>query len=130
MTSTKLAQVARVHFEHRLWKNELEAAQQETTFFMNILSELKTRTIHDTHNSLLVASFFKQFQHFERLMKRLLEEIHSIEKEIADSYSNGVFYDKEQKKDHQYLSEDFEFDYRENKSAFKKFVSEYEKQAN
>ncbi len=130
MTNTKLSQVARVHFEHRLWKNELEAAQQETEFFQNILQELKTRTIHDTPNSLKVASFCKQFQHYERLIQRLLTEIQNIEKEIAESYSVGVFYGKEQKKDHQYLTEEmkyFEFDYRENKNTFKQFISEYEK---
>jgi hypothetical protein len=57
MTTTKLSQLNHAHFEHKLWRNELELVVQEATFFLKILDEYKIKTISQTHNSLVVVEF-------------------------------------------------------------------------
>lgn len=129
MTTTKLSQLNHAHFEHKLWRNELELVSQEATFFLKILDEYKIKTISQTHNSLVVVEFVKQFRHFQRLTKRLLEELSVIEKEVAQGVKEDNVLDVEQRKDRAYLDEEmkyFESDYRETKFSFRNFIATYE----
>lgn len=129
MNTSKIYQLSHAHFEHRLWKNELETVAQEATFFLKILDEYKTKTLTNSHNSLMVAEFVNQFHHYQRLIKRLLKELSVIEAEIAQGVLNDNIFDNEQKKDHQYFSEEmkyFESDYRETKYKFRAFIASYE----
>lgn len=129
MNTSKTYQLNHAHFEHRLWKNELETVAQEATFFLKILDEYKTKTLTNSHNSLVVAEFVNQFHHYQRLTKRLLEELNVVEKELAQGVLDDNVFDGEQKKDHQYLNEEmkyFESDYREIKLKFRHFISSYE----
>lgn len=129
MTVSKIQQLSHAHFEHKLWRNELELASHESTFFLNVLNEYKVKTLRHSHNSLVVAEFVKQFHHFQRLTKRLLEELSLIEKEIAQGVLADNVLDSEQKKDHNYLKEEmkyFEYNYREEKSSFRNFIANYE----
>ena len=129
MTISTLEQLSHAHFEHKLWRNELELANQESTFFLNVLNEYKVKTLRHSHNSLIVAEFVKQFHHFQRLTKRLLEELSVIEKEVAQGVLDDNVLDSEQKKDHNYLKEEmkyFEYNYREEKSNFRNFIANYE----
>lgn len=129
MNKSKIYQLSHAHFEHRLWKNELETVAQEATFFLKILDEYKTKTLSNSHNSLMVAEFVNQFHHYQRLINRLLSELAVIEAEIAQGVLNDNVFDIEQKKDHQYFSEEmkyFESDYRETKYKFRAFIASYE----
>jgi len=129
MTTSKMYQLNHAHFEHKLWRNELELVAQEATFFLKILNEYKTKTISQSHESLVVAEFVKQFHHFQRLTKRLLEELTLIEKEVAQGVKEDNILDGEQRKDRAYLNEEmkyFESDYRETKHSFRNFIATYE----
>ena len=129
MNTSKTYQLSHAHFEHRLWKNELETVAQEATFFLKVLDEYKTRALSNSHNSLIVAEFVNQFHHYQRLIKRLLKELSVIEAEIAQGVLNDNIFDNEQKKDHQYFSEEikyFESDYRETKYKFRAFIASYD----
>ncbi|MFY7912228.1 MAG: hypothetical protein ACOVO2_21865 [Emticicia sp.] len=129
MTTSKMHQLTHAHFEHKLWRNELELVAQEATFFLKTLDEYKTKTIAQSHNSLIVAEFVKQFHHFQRLTKRLLEELSVIEKEVAQGVMSDNILDGEQRKDREYLDEEmkyFESDYRETKNRFRNFIATYE----
>jgi hypothetical protein len=129
MNISKIYQLSHAHFEHRLWRNELETVAQEATFFSKILDEYKVKTLYNSHNSLVVAEFVNQFHHYQRLTKRLLNELSVIEKELAQGVLNDNVFDGERKKDHQYLNEEmkyFESDYRETKFKFRNFIASYE----
>ena len=122
-------QLNHAHFEHKLWRNELELVAQEATFFLKTLNEYKTKTISQSHDSLIVAEFVKQFRHYQRLTKRLLEELTVVEKEIAQGVMADNILDGEQRKDRAYLNEEmkyFESDYRETKYRFRNFIATYE----
>ena len=97
MTTSKMHQLNHAHFEHKLWRNELELVAQEATFFLKTLDEYKTKTISQSHDSLIVAEFVKQFRHYQRLTKRLLEELTVVEKEIAQGVMADNFLDGEQR---------------------------------
>lgn len=129
MTTSKMHQLNHAHFEHKLWRNELELVAQEATFFLKTLDEYKTKTISQSHDSLIVAEFVKQFRHYQRLTKRLLEELTVVEKEIAQGVMADNILDGEQRKDRGYLNEEmkyFESDYRETKYRFRDFIATYE----
>jgi len=129
MTTSKMHQLNHAHFEHKLWRNELELVAQEATFFLKTLDEYKTKTISQSHDSLIVAEFVKQFRHYQRLTKRFLEELTVVEKEIAQGVMADNFLDGEQRKDRAYLNEEmkyFESDYRETKYRFRNFIATYE----
>ncbi len=129
MTTSKMHQLNHAHFEHKLWRNELELVSQEASFFLKTLDEYKTKTISQSHDSLVVAEFVKQFHHFQRLTKRLLEELSMIEKEVAQGVKEDNILDGEQRKDRAYLHEEmkyFESDYRETKYRFRNFIATYE----
>lgn len=129
MKNSKTYQLSHAHFEHRLWKNELELVAQEATFFLKVLDDYKIKTLGNSHNALLVAEFVNHFHHYQRLTKRLLSELGDVEKELAQGVLNNNILDTEQKKDHQYLSEEmkyFESDYRETKHKFRGFIASYE----
>ncbi len=129
MTTSKMHQLNHAHFEHKLWRNELELVAQEATFFLKTLNEYKTKTISQSHDSLIVAEFVKQFRHYQRLTKRLLEELTVVEKEIAQGVMADNILDGEQRKDRAYLNEEmkyFESDYRETKYRFRNFIATYE----
>jgi hypothetical protein len=129
MNTSKTYQLSHAHFEHRLWKNELETVAQEATFFLKVLEEYKTRALSNSHNSLMVAEFVNQFHHYQRLINRLLQELGVIEAEIAQGVLDDNVFNNEQKKDHQYFSEEmkyFESDYRETKYKFRTFIASYE----
>ncbi|WP_394993667.1 hypothetical protein [Emticicia sp.] len=128
MTTSKTYQLNHAHFEHKLWRNKIETVAQESTFFLKILDEYKIITLSNSKNSLLVAEFVNQFHHYQRLTKRLLLELTTIEKELAQGVLDDNIFDNEQKKDHQYLNEEmkyFEFDYRETKTKFRDFIASY-----
>ena len=129
MTTSKMHQLNHAHFEHKLWRNELELVAQEATFFLKTLDEYKTKTISQSHDSLIVAEFVKQFRHYQRLTKRLLEELTVVEKEIAQGVMADNILDGELRKDRAYLNEEmkyFESDYRETKYRFRNFIATYE----
>lgn len=129
MTTSKMHQLNHAHFEHKLWRNELELVAQEATFFLKTLDEYKTKTISQSHDSLIVAEFVKQFRHYQRLTKRLFEELTVVEKEIAQGVMADNILDGEQRKDRAYLNEEmkyFESDYRETKYRFRNFIATYE----
>jgi hypothetical protein len=129
MGKSKTYQLDHAHFEHRLWRNELDLVAQEATFFLKILEEYEKKTSNLPNNLVMIGEFANQFHHYQRLTKRLLEELTVIEKEVSQGVLDDNVLDTEQKKDHQYLKEEmkyFESDYRETKRKFRDFIASYE----
>ncbi|CAH0995492.1 hypothetical protein EMA8858_01615 [Emticicia aquatica] len=129
MATSKIQQLTHAYFEHKIWRNELELARQEASFFLKILDEYKVKTLSQPHNSLVVAEFVNQFHHFQRLVKRLLLEMQGIDKEMAQGVISDNIFDKDQKKDHLYFNDEmkyFETDYRETKYRFRRFIASFE----
>jgi hypothetical protein len=120
---TKYYQLTHVHFQNRLWRNELETIQHEVEFFLEIVDEMPT----DDSTSLNAnkQSFRGQFHHFQRLTLRLMDELQTLEKEIAEGVLNDNILDNIQNLDHEYLKEEMDYleeDYRIAKKKFKEFV--------
>ncbi|WP_435355643.1 hypothetical protein [Emticicia sp. SJ17W-69] len=129
MKTSKIYQLNHAHFEHKLWRNELESIAQESNFFLKILDEYKILTLNNSHQSLIVAEFVNQFHHYQRLINRLIQELSAIERELAQGVLNDKLFDSELKKDHQYLNEEmiyFESDYRATKVKFREFIASQE----
>ncbi|MFN3849845.1 MAG: hypothetical protein ACK4NY_10465 [Spirosomataceae bacterium] len=117
----KYSQLSHVHFEHRLWKNELEMIAQETDFFLGVVEDMPL----DATN-LEKGYFINQFHHFQRLIKRLLQELATLQKTVADGVIEENILDSEQKLDHKYMREEmdyFEQDYKAVKKKFRDFVA-------
>ncbi len=111
------------------WRSRLEQVQQETDYFLDVLNDLKSRTIGDSHKSLLVAQFVQDFHHFERLTKRMLEELNLIRHEIAEELQSLQRIEPESIKDQNYFKaemKDFEKNYKEAKYKFRSFVAGFE----
>jgi hypothetical protein len=129
MNKSKTYQLSHAHFEHRLWRNELELAAQEVTFFLKIIEEYKLKTAEKLVKFAKISEFVAEFHHYQRLTKRLLEDLIIIEKEMSQGVLDDNVFDTEQKKNHQYLNEEmksFEADYRKSKKAFRDFIASYE----
>lgn len=117
----KYSQLSHAHFEHRLWKNEIEMIAQETDFFLGVVEDMPL----DAGN-LEKGYFVNQFHHFQRLTKRLLQELAMLQKMVAEGVLDENILDNEQKLDHQYMREEmdyFEQDYKAVKKKFRDFVA-------
>lgn len=123
----KHLQLSHTHFQHRIWRNELELMQQETGFFLRIIEEIEK--LSDNTKETEQNWFINQFHHFQRLIRQLKGELSSVEKGLAEGVLHGKILNKEQRLDHQYLKEEmdyFEQDYRSVKTKFRTFIANSE----
>ncbi len=126
MTTEKYYQLSHVHFEQKLWKNELEMIQQEVDFFQNLLKTLEDEHLTATKHEQKIGEFFNLSHHYIRLIKRLFGELDNIEIEIAQGVLNENILDKEQRLDHQYFREQMDYleqNYRIYKTNFRNFIA-------
>ncbi|MCU0324199.1 MAG: hypothetical protein MUF45_02960 [Spirosomaceae bacterium] len=117
----KYSQLSHAHFEHRLWKNELEMIAQETDFFLSVVEDMPLGV-----PNLEKEYFINQFHHFQRLIKRLLQELATLQKTVAEGVLDENILDSEQKLDHKYMREEmdyFEQDYKAVKKKFRGFIA-------
>ncbi len=126
MIAEKFSQLSRVHFEQRLWQNELEMIQHEVGFFQDLLKNLEDENSIAEKNQQKVGEFFNHINHFLRLVKRLFEEKDVIETEMATGVMSDNILDKEQRLDHQYFRQEMDYleqNYRIFKTNFKTFIA-------
>ena len=110
-------------------KSELEQAQNEVEYFLDVLNDLKTKTIGDSEKSLKVARFVQEFHHFQRLIKRLLQEDKDLHHDIAEDAQEKAMVDTETFGDVRYFKsemKDFEKNYKEYKYKFRTFVADFD----
>lgn len=110
-------------------KSELEQAQNEVEYFLDVLNDLKTKTIGDSQKSLKVARFVQEFHHFQRLIKRLLQEDSDLHHDMAEDAQEKAMVDSETFGDIRYFKgemKDFEKNYKEYKYKFRAFVADFD----
>lgn len=111
------------------FRKELELLEGEVNYFEKALEGLKQYTIGDTTKSLQVAQFISKTHHFKRVVKRLLEELNLIHREIAEEVMEERKINAESFKDHQYFvkeMEDLHPAYKEYKYTLRTFVASFE----
>jgi hypothetical protein len=126
MFADKYDQLNRVHFEQRLWQNELELMQLEVGFFQDLLKDLEDGHQIAAKNQQKVGEFFNHIHHFQRLIKKLLEEKDVIELEMAVGVLHDMVLDREQRLDHKYFRSEMDYleqNYRIFKTNFKNFIA-------
>jgi hypothetical protein len=126
MIIEKYTELSRVHFEQRLWQNELEMIQIEVGFFQDLLKDLEEANQIAAKNQAKVGEFFNHIHHFQRLTKKLLEEKDLIEFEIAEGVLHDIILDKNQRLDHKYFRSEMDYleqNYRIFKTNFKNFIA-------
>lgn len=126
MVTDKFNQLSHVHFEQQLWHKEIEMISHEVSFFDGLLGTLKQEHLIVEKHDKTISEFFGQIHHFQRLTKRLTEELNSIEKDMAEGVEQDNILDKEQKLDHKYFREEMDYldqNYRAFKASFKKFIA-------
>ncbi|GAB4048892.1 hypothetical protein [Spirosoma litoris] len=124
MKAQKYRQLTEVHLLHRIWRSDLELALQEVNFWEALLGTLSeglgpTATDADSWKEEL-----SQLHHFRRLINRLLEEIQTIEKQVAAGVQFDHILDPDTRLNHQYLRQEmdsFHTDFR----AFKTDIRHY-----
>ncbi|MGR3809002.1 hypothetical protein [Jiulongibacter sp. NS-SX5] len=111
------------------FKSTLLQAQNEVDYFLDVLNDLKTKTIGNSVKSLRVARFVQEFHHFERLIKRLLQEHHDLHHDLAEDAQEKAMVDSETFGDIRYFKsemKDFENNYKEYKYKFRAFVADFD----
>lgn len=77
----KYRQLTKVHLLHRIWHSELNLALREIIFWQELLGTLSE--VEDSANAQTWQTEIDQLHHFQRLAKRLLEDIHTVDQETA-----------------------------------------------
>ena len=115
------------------YRSELEQAQNEVDYFLDVLNDLKIKTIGNSQKSLRVARFVQEFHHFQRLIKRLITEIQDLNHDMAEDVLEKNQMDTETFGDVRYFKgemKDFEQNYKEYKYKFRAFVSDFDYMSN
>ncbi len=122
----RLTNTAKALKEH---KSELEQAQYEVDYFLDVLNDLKIKTLGDSQKSLKVARFVQEFHHFQRLIKRMLGEITDLNHDMADDVREQSQMDNETFGDIRYFKgemKDFASNYKEYKYKFRAFIADFD----
>ncbi|QIP15142.1 hypothetical protein G8759_22210 [Spirosoma aureum] len=127
MKSEKYGLLTAVHILNRIWCNDLEIALHEVNFWEDLLISLDvdidavTSTHDDTRKTEL-----GRLHHFRRLVKRLLEEIQNLDKQMATRVCINHVLDTDTRLNHQYLREEmdsFQADFRIFKTEIRQYVT-------
>lgn len=111
------------------YKSELEQAQNEVDYFLDVLNDMKTKTLGDSHRSLRVARFVQEFHHFQRLTKRMLDEIRDLNHDMTVDVREKSIMDSETFGDISYFKgemKDFQTNYKEYKYRFRAFIAGFD----
>lgn len=108
MRAEKYSQLSEVHLLQRIWRNELELAAQEVTFWENLLGTLGEGLAPGVTDAGTWQAEVNQLRQFGRLIKRLLDELHAIDGEVADGVRSGHVLDRETRLDHRYLRQEMD----------------------
>jgi hypothetical protein len=125
MNADKYRQLNEVHLLHRIWQNELELALQEVNFWEELLGTLSEGLDPSVTDSASWKAEISQLHHFQRLSKRLLDNIKTIDSEVAAGVKTGHGLDTESRLDHQYLRtemDSFHSDFRTFKSIIRQYM--------
>lgn len=110
---------------HRIWRSELELAILEIQFWEDLLGTLSeglepTVTDADTWKAEL-----GQLHHFRRFASQLLEEIPTVDEQIARGVQFDHELDADTRQNHQYLREamdNFHADFRTFKTEIRQYL--------
>ncbi|MBC8151717.1 MAG: hypothetical protein H7Z72_02285 [Bacteroidetes bacterium] len=125
MKAEKYHQLSEVHLMQRIWRNELELAAQEVRFWEDLLGTLGEGLDPGVTGADTWQAEIDQLHHFQRLTKRLLDEIHTVDTEVADGVREGHVLDGETRLDHRYLRREmdsFHTDFRAFKTEIRKYM--------
>ncbi|RYF78469.1 MAG: hypothetical protein EOO39_01385 [Cytophagaceae bacterium] len=92
MKSTTYRQLTSVHLLHRIWHNELELALQEVTFWEELLGTLSEVEHPKAAEAQTWQTEINQLHHFRRLTKRLLDDIQTVDQQLATSHQSSETY--------------------------------------
>lgn len=126
MTTEKYRQLSQVHLLHRIWQSDLELASAEVDFWEDILSTLNEGVDPGVIESNLWRTEINQLHHFRRLINRLLEEIQTVNTEVAHGVQTGYVLDNEVRLDHAYLRmemDSFHTDFRDFKTEIRNYMA-------
>lgn len=124
MKAEKYSQLSEVHLLQRIWRNELELAAQEVKFWEDLLGTLGEGMDPGVTDADTWQAEVRQLQHFQRLTKRLLNEIHTVDTAVASGVREGHVLAGETRLDHHHLRQEmdsFHADFR----AFKTEIRQY-----
>ncbi|MGF7216217.1 hypothetical protein GGR92_002382 [Spirosoma lacussanchae] len=127
MKPEKYRQLTEAHLLHRIWRNELELALQEVNFWEELLGTLNEITVAGAEADTTWTAELSQLHHFRRLSKRLLQDIDTLESEVAKGVRLGRILDAETRLDHQYLRtemDSFHTDFRTFKTDIRRYMTE------
>ncbi|MCR9064581.1 MAG: hypothetical protein NXI00_11485 [Cytophagales bacterium] len=113
----------------KIYSSSLEQKKNESEYFLDVLNDLKTRTIGDSTKSLKVARFVQEFHYLQRTIKRLLSETRNLHTDMAHETKELAQLNKETYQNFLYLKEemeDLENSFKEHKYLFRSFVSDFD----
>jgi chromosome segregation ATPase len=92
--STKTIHLADLHFEHKVWSNELAFMKQEIAFFEERLGKIASRY---TDKEVLagIASFQNKFYRHKNVIQRMEIEIRNHEQELQKSAQDHPVVEKD-----------------------------------
>lgn len=125
MRAQKYNQLSEVHLLQRIWRNELELAAQEVKFWEDLLSTLGEGLAPGVTDADTWQAEINQLRQFGRLTKRLLDEIHTIDAEVAEGVQSGHVLNSETRLDHRYLRQEmdsFHTDFRAFKTEIRRYM--------
>ncbi|QIP13719.1 hypothetical protein G8759_14385 [Spirosoma aureum] len=127
MKAEKYRQLSYVHLLNQIWRSDLEIALLEVNFWENLLNTLDTDLdpAHSNHDSTWKTEI-SQLHHFRRLIKRLLDEIQELEKQLATGVQTDHVLDADTRLNHQYLRlelDSFHADFRAFKTEIRQYIT-------
>lgn len=125
MKATIYRQLTSAHLLHRIWHNELELALQEVNFWEELLGTLSEVEHPKAAEAQTWQTELNQLHHFRRLTKRLLDDIQTVDQQLAMGVRFDNVLDKETRLDHQYLREEmdsFHADFRTFKTNIRQYM--------
>ena len=112
----------RMHFEHTLWQNLLEFAQNELPILEQFL-ESSDRSFSEKEK----VEQLSKLHHFERLADKLMKSLMAHKSDLATEIQTNSIKDASLRDDHKYLRDEmfiFEQNYGAFKRAFREFIAE------
>ena len=125
MTTDKYTQLLDMQLLHRIWGSDLELALQEVNFWDELLGTLGTGLDPAMANARTWQIEIDQLHHFRRLATRLLGDLQTLDKDVADGVRRDHVLDTETRLDQQYLRvamDSFLSDFRPFKTEIRHFL--------
>lgn len=125
MRAEKYRLLTDVHLLNRIWRSDLEIALHEVNFWESLLSSLDEDldSAPATHAQTWQTEL-SQLHHFRRLIKRLLDEVQDLDKQIAFGVRVDHVLDTDTRLTHQYLREEMD-SFHAGFRAFKTEIRQY-----